>query len=689
VHKKPLVTQSEYFRNAFKGDFKEAHENSIHLKEEDPAAVALLIGFVYRGVIPGTEKKISPFAQPFISSSREKPTIPNAENIDGTRYPFSTTTLPEENSTQGMRNQVSTKSKTALFSKQHMQKGVSQKLTQTLQFQSICFLPQYSMFSHEELRLADYKVGRQYFDSVVRPTGGLFGSFAGNVQPRPGGLFGGLFGAPQPAQPQQAFAATSLSSQSNSLFGNARPSPYQQNQAAPSQTTSLFGTPHPSQQAQGVSTSSRSTSLFGTPQSQQTASVPTSSSQSNNLFGTPQSASSKQSASVSGTVPTPAQSTQAGGSDTNPTLAQPSQTCNFSLGSSVGGQPTAATSASSSNSSSTSVPSQATVAGPSNTQPPPSTSSDQSGDTTNSTPASAAQNAPPSATHIANHSWSLGLFGPTSNSQTQTQTPATQSLFGNPAPATSQTQQGLPSQNHLAGGSLFPPPPPPATGSNPGGLFGAALPGALWASTWSSPARSFAPPTSSTSEEAPKAPGSFGWTPMIEYPKSPGAFIPGIPRSQPLDAQVTEHQGQQLALLNLCLLAETILWPSLFNAAIEAYVRGEMNLHRPIPPEHVSLIYERTHSASTLRSYVLESMCTNRSDSLMYIDLTRQYDELMEDILNKLPTLRNTTSPAPWNQDDLIRSFHMVDLGTGGKGKEKEDVDISGVFSQNNDAAIQ
>jgi hypothetical protein len=115
VHKKPLITQSEYFRNAFKGDFKEAHENSIHLKEEDPGAVALLIGFVYRGVIPGTEKKISPFAQPFISSSREKPTIPNAEIIDGTRYPFSTTSLAEENSTTGMRNQVSSKQRLHAF----------------------------------------------------------------------------------------------------------------------------------------------------------------------------------------------------------------------------------------------------------------------------------------------------------------------------------------------------------------------------------------------------------------------------------------------------------------------------------------------------------------------------------------------------------------------------------------------
>ena len=43
VHKNLLTTQSEYFNKALTGNFLEAEEKSIHLKEEDPAAVALLI----------------------------------------------------------------------------------------------------------------------------------------------------------------------------------------------------------------------------------------------------------------------------------------------------------------------------------------------------------------------------------------------------------------------------------------------------------------------------------------------------------------------------------------------------------------------------------------------------------------------------------------------------------------------
>jgi hypothetical protein len=36
VHKKLLAAQSDYFDKALNGRFREAEENSIHLKEEDP-----------------------------------------------------------------------------------------------------------------------------------------------------------------------------------------------------------------------------------------------------------------------------------------------------------------------------------------------------------------------------------------------------------------------------------------------------------------------------------------------------------------------------------------------------------------------------------------------------------------------------------------------------------------------------
>lgn len=51
------------------GRFKEAEEGKIYLEEDDPAAVGLLIGWLYRGIIPGV-KKASPFAAKSMSAGR-------------------------------------------------------------------------------------------------------------------------------------------------------------------------------------------------------------------------------------------------------------------------------------------------------------------------------------------------------------------------------------------------------------------------------------------------------------------------------------------------------------------------------------------------------------------------------------------------------------------------------------------
>jgi hypothetical protein len=67
VHKKLLVDQSEYFHKALTGSFMEAEENSIHLKEEDPTAVALLIGWY---VLQGTS---SIFFEANSSESSQRP----------------------------------------------------------------------------------------------------------------------------------------------------------------------------------------------------------------------------------------------------------------------------------------------------------------------------------------------------------------------------------------------------------------------------------------------------------------------------------------------------------------------------------------------------------------------------------------------------------------------------------------
>jgi len=70
---------------------------------------------------------------------------------------------------------------------------------------------------------------------------------------------------------------------------------------------------------------------------------------------------------------------------------------------------------------------------------------------------------------------------------------------------------------------------------------------------------------------------------------------------------------------------------------------------------------------------------------MSYMDLARQYDELMEDILKKLTTFRTSEKRAPWSQDELIRSFHMPTLGRN-KENEEKDVEIGGVPSEKDES---
>jgi hypothetical protein len=65
--------------------------------------------------------------------------------------------------------------------------------------------------------------------------------------------------------------------------------------------------------------------------------------------------------------------------------------------------------------------------------------------------------------------------------------------------------------------------------------------------------------------------------------------LPGIPHSPPLSAHTASEEAHQLALLNLCLLSETLCWDALSNRAMSAYLLGEATLpparlpHRPDP----------------------------------------------------------------------------------------------------------
>jgi hypothetical protein len=57
VHTQLLDSQSEYFDGALNGGFREAQENSIYWEEDDLDTVALMVGFLYRGVIPSFDQQ--------------------------------------------------------------------------------------------------------------------------------------------------------------------------------------------------------------------------------------------------------------------------------------------------------------------------------------------------------------------------------------------------------------------------------------------------------------------------------------------------------------------------------------------------------------------------------------------------------------------------------------------------------
>jgi hypothetical protein len=127
----------------------------------------------------------------------------------------------------------------------------------------------------------------------------------------------------------------------------------------------------------------------------------------------------------------------------------------------------------------------------------------------------------------------------------------------------------------------------------------------------------------------------WGTSPLISYPESAGMFIEGIPKSKPPEVNAPTTDAHQLALLHLCLLAEKILWPTLFHAALERY--AEFAAYRPIPVEHVDLIYGRSSADSGLRVYAVEAIfSTKQGYSSIYMPLAKKYDDFLADILNRL-----------------------------------------------------
>ena len=131
VHLDLLCTQSKYFENSFSRPSASNEIKSLSLPDVEPDAIALMVGWLYRGIMP-----IVDTAKETFSFSNDKPSQPLILNR-GTPEPFVVTNVYDNGS----------------------------KLTDA--YQNICFQLGYTGFSLEELRLADYGLNRRYHNHVI------------------------------------------------------------------------------------------------------------------------------------------------------------------------------------------------------------------------------------------------------------------------------------------------------------------------------------------------------------------------------------------------------------------------------------------------------------------------------------------------------------------------------------------
>ncbi|KFZ20216.1 hypothetical protein V502_03282 [Pseudogymnoascus sp. VKM F-4520 (FW-2644)] len=123
------------------------------------------------------------------------------------------------------------------------------------------------------------------------------------------------------------------------------------------------------------------------------------------------------------------------------------------------------------------------------------------------------------------------------------------------------------------------------------------------------------------------------------FPVSPGR-IDGIPYCSPIEPIMESEEAHQLALIRLCLFAETICWTSLFNIAMSTYMQGETFLApRPMPTEHIELIYDRAHPESPCRKFAADATISQINSAGQIdrnMDLVEQWPSFLEDIFKRL-----------------------------------------------------
>ena len=173
--------------------------------------------------------------------------------------------------------------------------------------------------------------------------------------------------------------------------------------------------------------------------------------------------------------------------------------------------------------------------------------------------------------------------------------------------------------------------------------------------------------------QKPKSPFEFGFYLSIKHSKSPRSFIKGIPKSDPMDEQFIDLEEQQLALLNLCLMAETQCWSKLFNDAVSAYIRGEHKLQRSLTLDCIDRIYTRTYPGSPLRAYVLDSISRLKTEGVEdispYIEMATKHEDFLADMLSKII---GSSIPLEDVTDKTIENYYMYGMGREVKIYEDE-----------------
>lgn len=102
-----------------------------------------------------------------------------------------------------------------------------------------------------------------------------------------------------------------------------------------------------------------------------------------------------------------------------------------------------------------------------------------------------------------------------------------------------------------------------------------------------------------------------------------------------------------------------------------------MTLRRNIPLDHIDTIYERTHSGSTLREFVIDSIgCLNNAEVAYkeYLNLAQAHDEFLEEILRGLSMKQQKRA----NVLKKVKSYHVDDGAAATKGaspRQKADAD--------------